>query len=198
MQVPHWHIKRAVQTLHAGGVIAYPTEAVWGLGCDPFNEQAVMRLLDLKQRPWHKGLILVVANTRQLGPLFDALPTEQQQRLQTPTAYPTTWLLPDPQHLVPQWVKGVHSPVAVRISQHPQVQQLCRAYDGMLVSTSANRSSQPAARSLPALRRSFNMARVGMTKQTALDFILPGALGGYEQPSEIRDLVTGEILRTAS
>ena len=55
----YWHIIHAVQKVAAGGVIAYPTEAVWGLGCDPWNQTAVVRLLQLRRRSWRQGLILV-------------------------------------------------------------------------------------------------------------------------------------------
>ena len=58
----HAQLNQAVTALKQGGILAYPTEAVWGLGCDPFNQQAVLKLLALKQRPMDKGLILIAAN----------------------------------------------------------------------------------------------------------------------------------------
>ena len=66
-----FHIRRAVDVLRRGGVIAYPTEGVWGLGCDPDNPLALQRLLDLKRRDPRKGLILIAADIEQLDPLLD-------------------------------------------------------------------------------------------------------------------------------
>jgi L-threonylcarbamoyladenylate synthase len=98
-----------------------------------------------------------------------------------------TWLLPDPDARVPRWIKGDYATVAVRVSDHPLVGALCRAFGGPLVSTSANRAGQPPARSA---------AEVRLALGPALDYLLPGALGGRERPSEIRDLRTLDTLRT--
>lgn len=182
----HWRIKQAAATVRHGGIIAYPTEAVWGVGCDPFNRTAVQRLLELKQRPQHKGLILVAAGIDQFEPLFAPLSESQRQQLQDSWPGPNTWLLPDPDNLIPRWVKGDHNSVAIRVTDHPQTQALCRAYGGLLVSTSANQAAQPPALSALEVRLAFGHQ---------LDYLLPGALGGRKQPSVIRDLKTGQILR---
>jgi L-threonylcarbamoyladenylate synthase len=182
----HWRIKQAAAALRRGGIIAYPTEAVWGVGCDPFNRVAVQHLLQLKQRPQHKGLILVAAGIDQLDPLFAPLSEAQQQQLEASWPGPNTWLLPDPDNLIPRWVKGAHNSIAVRVTAHPQTAALCRAYGGLLVSTSANRAGQPPALTAAEVRAAFDRR---------LDYLLPGALGGRSQPSVIRDLKTGQILR---
>lgn len=172
--------------LRHGGVIGYPTEAVWGLGCDPYQRDAVERLLALKQRPVEKGLILVAAGLDQIDGLVRPLSTSQQAQLKLSWPGPTTWLIPDPDNLIPRWVKGQHGSVAVRVSSHLQVSALCRAFGGPLISTSANLAGQASARSANEVRQSFGRE---------LDFLLPGALGGRDHPSTIRDLSSGSTLR---
>lgn len=182
-----WHLKQAVRALRGGGVIAYPTEAVWGLGCDPWDHAAVLRLLRMKQRPVEKGLILVAAELWQLGPLLNNLSASERQLISQPQPTVTTWLIADDEHCIPAWIKGQHQEVAVRVSTHYGVRQLCKAFGGMLVSTSANRAGAPAARSAREVRAAFGRR---------LDYLLPGALGGHARPSEIRSLRTGAVLRS--
>ncbi len=181
-----WHLKQAVRALRHGGVVAYPTEAVWGLGCDPDNAQAVQRLLAIKERPACKGLILVATSFGQILPLLEDLSRDELALLSAGWPGPHTWLLPDPSGWVPELIKGQHSSVAVRISAHPRVRQLCDAFGGPLVSTSANRSGHPPARSLSNVRLSLG---------GAVDFILPGNLGGLSQPTPIRDLKSKTLYR---
>ncbi|MEH6648795.1 MAG: Sua5/YciO/YrdC/YwlC family protein [Motiliproteus sp.] len=172
--------------LRHGGVIGYPTEAVWGLGCDPYQRDAVERLLVLKQRPVEKGLILVAAGLDQIDGLVRPLSAAQRAKLKLSWPGPTTWLIPDPDNLIPRWIKGQHGSVAVRVSDHLQISALCRAFGGPLVSTSANLAGQASARSVAEVRQSFGRQ---------LDFLLPGALGSRDQPSTIRDLCSGSTLR---
>ena len=131
----------AADALRRGGVIAYPTEAVWGLGCDPFDESAVLRLLAIKQRPVEKGLILIAATLEQLKPLIDvaAVPTDRLADVLSSWPGPYTWVMPATAQ-APRWITGQHRGIAVRVSQHPTVVGLCQAYGGALVSTSANLS----------------------------------------------------------
>jgi len=186
MMVSRVNIGLATRWLLAGGVIAYPTEAVWGLGCDPWNVAAVRRILEIKGRPVSKGLILVAASVTQLGGLYDSLTEKQKAQLDDTWPGPTTWLLPDPENLLPRWIKGEHSAVAVRVSSHPVVRALCDGFGGLLVSTSANRAGRPEIRSRLRLQ-----CQLG----AKLDFVVPGGLGGQQQPSTIRDLVSGRVLR---
>lgn len=181
-----WHLNQAVRALESGGVIAYPTEAVWGLGCDPFDEDAVQRLLQLKRRPMHKGLILVAADMSQIQPLLVGLDSAQRQQLADSWPGPVTWLLPDLADWIPGWVKGHHNSVAVRISDHPGVRALCQAYGGPVVSTSANPSAAPPARS---------KLRVSTYFGSGLDYILPGKLGGLSRPTQIRDIGSNKFIR---
>ena len=156
----------AARVVREGGVIAYPTEAVWGLGCDPWNEDAVYRLLALKARPVEKGLIVVAANIHQLDFLLEDLPDVWLDRLAGTWPGPNTWLVPHQERL-PEWVTGVHDSVAVRVTDHPLVQELCHL-TGPLISTSANPAGRPAARTRLRVEQYFH---------DELDAILGGALG---------------------
>lgn len=178
------HLRRAVQALRAGQVIAYPTEAVWGLGCDPFDERAVRHLLELKQRSEAKGLIIIAADTAQILPWLEGLTARQTEAVLGTWPGPFTWVVPAPG--APAWLRGQHASLALRVSAHPGVQALCRAWGGPLVSTSANLSGKPPARNTIELRRQFG---------DGLGYILPGRLGGDPKPSEIRDAVSGVVLR---
>lgn len=180
-----FHLHLAARYIRNGGVVAYPTEAVYGLGCDPFNADAVLRLLAFKRRSVDKGLILIAADFAQLEPLVAPLTAEQHRMLQTTWPGPTTWLLPA-QASVPGWITGKHDCVALRITAHPLAKALCSAVGYPIVSTSANISRQPAARTPLTIRRYFN---------DRLDYILTGSLGGRDKPTVIRDLVTGKTLR---
>ncbi len=182
-----WHFAQAARVLHEGGVVAYPTEAVWGLGCDPFNEAAVQRLLSLKKRPVEKGVILVASRVEQIAPLFDPLSASEKEKLLASWPGPNTWLLPDPDNLIPSWIKGEHASVAVRISDHPGVAALCDAFGGCIVSTSANPAGSEPARSL--LRVSVYFAR-------RTDYIVPGVIGKLAQPTQIRDLRDSRVVRS--
>lgn len=178
-------LNTAVAALQEEGVIAYPTEAVWGLGCNPDSTCALTRLLALKYRDPSKGVILVAAGLDQLMPWLDGLSAAQCRLLVQPSDTPTTWLVPD-NGRAHRLVRGDHQRVALRICRHPLVASLCRAFGGPLVSTSANRAGEPSAMNSVQVRTIFG---------DALDGMLDGPLGGHERPSTIRDLVTGQVLR---
>lgn len=181
-----WHLAQARRVLKAGGILAYPTEAVYGLGCDPRDREAVLRLLALKQRDWRKGLILIAADFAQLQPFV--LPLDEDSRKKVLAAWPgpITWLLPARAD-APWWLRGASDKLAVRVTGHPLCAQLCRVWGGPLVSTSANLSRCPPARRAWQVRRAFG---------AAVDYLLPGSLGGRRAPSEIRDLASGRVLRS--
>ncbi len=181
-----WQVHQSVQALHQGGVIAYPTEAVWGLGCDPFNADAVAQLLAMKRRPESKGLVLVAASIAQVEPLLRGLTAEQRAQLEASWPGPYTWVIPDPHNLIPVWIRGDSQSVAVRVSAHPVVKSLCEAFGGLLVSTSANPSSHQPAKDALRVRTYFG---------DQLAAVVPGALGDQAQPTQIRDLISGRIFR---
>lgn len=180
-------LAQATDAVRNGGVIAYPTEAVWGLGCDPNNESAVQKLLAIKQRPVDKGLILIAANLDQLRPYLDlpALPSERLAEVLATWPGPHTWVMPA-QRQAPRWITGAHEGIAVRISAHPVVVALCMAFGTPLVSTSANFAGAPA----PVTREAFDPALLA-----ALDGIMAGDTGGLARPTPIRDARTGAELR---
>jgi L-threonylcarbamoyladenylate synthase len=180
-------IRRAGEVIRAGGVIAYPTEAVWGLGCDPLNADAVARILAIKARPASMGLILIAAGIAQLRPWIEPVSREAQARVDASWPGPVTWVFPA-QPWVPAWVHGGRGSLAVRVTAHVQSAALCRAAGCAIVSTSANRSGRPAARTGVQVRRWF---------KDELDLIVGGATGGRDRPSEIRDAVSGRAIRSA-
>ncbi|HEB92505.1 MAG TPA: threonylcarbamoyl-AMP synthase [Gammaproteobacteria bacterium] len=183
----HWQLRQAARVIHAGGLIAYPTEAVYGLGCDPLNAAAVLRLLSLKRRSMDKGLILIAADFSQLSPFLLPLNSDDEATLHTTWPGPVTWLLPARPE-TPRWLRGSHDTLAVRITDHPQAAALCRQLGHPLISTSANRSGQTPARSSLAVRRQLG---------PALELIISGPLGNQTRPTPIRDLASGRILRPA-
>ena len=175
----------AVERLNAGLVIAYPTEAVFGLGCDPSNESAVRKLLLLKGRHESAGLVLIASDFSQLRPwIADTDEALVKKAMQTWPG-PVTWLFPRAAG-VPDFVAGKHETIAVRITAHEPSQKLCEAFGSALISTSANHTSAKPARSAADVRAYFGSDIAG---------ILEGELGSDDKPSEIRDLVSGKIIR---
>ncbi len=177
----------AVTALQAGQVIAYPTEAVFGVGCDPDNNDAIALLLQVKQREKAKGLILIAADYQQLLPYIDdeKLSTEQRDRMLQSWPGPVTWVVPARAH-VSDWLTGQFQSIAVRVSDHPTVRQLCQAFGKPVTSTSANLSGQPACRDSQQV-----FAQLG----TEVAVIVDETVGGRLNPSEIRDVLTGHIFR---
>lgn len=177
----------AADVLRAGGVIAYPTEGVWGIGCDPRNQAAVLRLLAIKQRDVAKGLILIAGEEMQLAPFIDmcALSDAQRATVRGTWPGPHTWIVPASPR-APHWITGEHDGIAVRVSAHAPVAALCAAFGGALVSTSANLSGMPAPRRRDALDPAL---------LSQLDGVLDGDTGALVQPTPIRDARSGAVLR---
>jgi len=174
---------RAADVLLHGGVIAYPTEGVYGLGCLPDDLDAVKRILAIKRRDASKGLILIAANAAQLDgwvalPRGKALPDPDPEQ-------PVTWLVPPGLRVAPV-LCGEHDTIAVRLTTNPVARSVCDAVDAPLVSTSANLSGKPTARNAFVLRRQF---------AGVVDYIVPGDCGPASGPSEIRDFTSGRIIR---
>ncbi|OTG66825.1 tRNA threonylcarbamoyladenosine biosynthesis protein RimN [Acinetobacter sp. ANC 4470] len=183
-------VAEAAQCLKQGHVLAYPTEAVWGLGCDPFNELAFLEILRLKQRPIEKGVILLASHLSQVEHLVQSLSEKMRQKVidswshQSPTERATTWLLPADDQ-IPTWIKGSHPKVAVRVTTHPLCVALCNAFHGFIVSTSANPASEKPALSLQQANQYFS---------NQIDY-LNGDLGLSQEASRIIDAETGHIIR---
>jgi L-threonylcarbamoyladenylate synthase len=179
------HIDLACHALAAGGVIAYPTEGVWGLGCEPLNRHACARILRLKGRGARKGFILLASDFAQVTPFLAHVSKPKLAPALKTWPGPATWLLPAASW-VPAHLTGGRDTLAVRVTAHPVARALCAQYGGPIVSTSANRAGRPPARTALAVQRRFG---------EALDYVLPGALGGLARPTPIRDLATGRLLR---
>ncbi len=178
-------LRQAARTIDNGGVIAYPTEAVYGLGCDPLDAGAVLRILSLKQRAADKGVILIAAELSQLLPYLLPLSPALRRKVSSTWPGPVTWVLPARPE-TPWWLRGAHDTLAVRVTAHPIAAALCRASAGALVSTSANRAGRPPARTALRVRRVFS---------DQIDLIVHGALGDRARPTEIRDARSGRVLR---
>jgi len=177
-------MKQAIITFSKGGVVAYPTEAVFGLGCLPLIQDSVQQILHLKHRSAEKGLILVASSIDQLEDYvhFDNLPTIGQIRDSWPG--PVTWLIPAKKN-TPPWLTGSHRTLAVRVSAHPTINALCREL-GPIVSTSANPSG-----SNPALTTKEVISYFG----EAIDYVIPAEIKNSLNPTEIRDAQNGNIIR---
>jgi L-threonylcarbamoyladenylate synthase len=175
----------AVAALRAGGVVAYPTEAVYGLGCDPRQAAALDRVLALKGRPTTLGVILIASAFNELAPFLAPLPPALEARASATWPGPVTWVWPCAAGLPPA-LTGGRDTLAVRVTAHPVAAALCHAFGGALVSTSANRHGEPPARDAAAVRAAFG---------TGVDAIVDGPCGGLARPTEIRDVRTGAVLR---
>jgi len=175
----------AAAALRAGGVIAYPTEAVYGLGCDPFNQSAVMRVFALKQRPAEVGVLLIAADFAQIRPFIGPAPPDAIARARATWPGPHTWVLPRAAG-VPSWLTGTHGGIALRVTAHPRAAALCNAFGGALVSTSANRHGAPPLLTAAAVQAEFG---------SELAYILPGDVGGLDRPTPIRDAISGALFR---
>ncbi len=171
------HLKR-------GGVIAYPTESCYGLGCDPANRRAVQLILKLKQRPQRKGLILIASHYHQVVRYLQQITHAEQLRLQQDGAQAVTYLMPA-KPSCPRWLRGEHDTLAVRFTAHPFARNLCRSAGSALVSTSANRSGMRPAKTYAECQRMFG-------KEV---WVLRGRVGKRKQPSTIRAWVGGRIVR---
>lgn len=178
----------AVAALRGGGVVAYPTEAVYGLGCDPLNKSAFVRLFELKRRPPTQGVLLIASDFAQVESFIDlsAVPAPALARAHATWPGPHTWVFPRAE-ATPAWLAGTHAGLAVRVTAHPLAASLCRAFCGALVSTSANRHGEAPARSALEVRAAFG---------EELAFVLEGATGGLERPTPISDAISGDNIRT--
>jgi len=186
VQSGQWKIRQAALQLLDGKVLAYPAEAIWMLGCDPENEAATHRLLEIKRQPVDKGLVIVAATVSQIEHLLEGLTRKQRKQLIASWPGPTTWLIPDIDDQVPSWIKGRNESVAVRVTAHSTVAALCEAFGGPLVSAAANRNNQPPVR---------NALQIVKHLGKDIDGILHGSLGDQKSPSTIIDALTCKVLR---
>lgn len=178
-------VQDAAKVIRNGGVVAYPTESCYGLGCDPDNHVAVNRILKIKRRKRSKGLILVSDHISRIFHYLADIPKERKDEVLGSWPGPNTWLLPA-RPGVSSWLRGNHQSIAVRITRHPGTRQLCRSADMALVSTSANRSGRSILKTA---------ARVFQDFGDEVDCIVQGQVGTATAPSVIRDAVSGAVIR---
>lgn len=179
-------LSEIITSLQQEKVVAYPTEAVFGLGCNPYSEKAVERLLLLKQRPLEKGLILIASTRELLLPFIDEnrLTEVEWQRFSTRSAHPITWVMPAKPD-VPRYLTGMFDTIAVRVCDVPAVKHICEQVGFALTSTSANLTGLMPCRTADEVRLQFG----------AQFPVLDGETGGVANPSEIRDIFTQHIFR---
>ena len=180
-----WRYRRAVTVLREGGVVAYPTESVYGIGCDPRDRAAVARVFALKHRPPHKRCILIAADPRHLEPFVDTGAPGFPEYAARFWPGPVTLVAPA-RGGTPTWLVDAEGTVAVRVTRHPVARDLCASFGGALVSTSANRSARPPVRDALRARAVFG---------TGIDWYVPGRVGGLAAPTRIIDTRDGRTIR---
>ncbi len=185
MKIPP--LDKAVDVIKQGGIVAYPTESVYALGCDPRKLATIHRLLDIKQRAIEKGFILIAADFEQLQPYLGPVDQTIMKKIMATWPGAVTWLMPVADN-VPPSVRGNHEGIAVRVTAHPVAAALCRAADTALISTSANTAGKAPMRSAED---------VGTELGSLVDYVLAGDVGDAVKPTEIRDALTDEIIRSA-
>lgn len=175
----------AASAVKAGEIIAYPTEAIYGLGCDPTNQSALRKLVDLKTRSANKGLILVAANWEQLDPFVSLTDQSALETAMQSWPGPVTWIMPSSKKCS-SLLTGDRDTIAVRISDHPVVRELCEKCQYALVSTSANMSGQEPLPNAEQIEQAFANNIAG---------VVSGKLGGLSSATSIFDARTGAQLR---
>lgn len=178
-------IRKAVKVLQQGGIIAYPTEAVYGFGCDPFNQDAVEKIREIKGRSSQKSFILIISDWCQVEALIQPVSKDIMQKMMASWPGPVTWVLPAKEN-APSWICSENNTIALRFSAHPLANALCKKFARPLVSTSANRSNQAPYRHYTTVCREFDQQ---------IDYIVKGKVGNLTRPTEIRDAITGEVIR---
>ncbi len=146
-------IKNIVETLKQGGLILYPTDTVWGIGCDANNPEAVKKVYQLKQREDSKALICLVADDRMLKKYIKQIPNAAQDIIDI-TDTPTTIIYDDAQNLAPNLI-AADSSIAIRIPDDEFCYQICRKFNGAIVSTSANISGEPTPKSFKEISQAI-------------------------------------------
>ena len=178
-------VQAAAALLRTGGVLAYPTEGVYGLGCDPDDHEAFEKIFAMKRRPSEQGVLLIAADFEQVRGWIGAAPESAFVRANAIWPGAHTFIFPRSPR-VPEWVAGGHAGIALRVTAHAPSAALCRAFGGPIVSTSANRHGEPPARSVADVRAIFG---------DEPDGVLDAPLGGLDKPTPITDAVTGAIIR---
>ncbi|PHS72948.1 MAG: tRNA threonylcarbamoyladenosine biosynthesis protein RimN [Cycloclasticus sp.] len=180
-----WQKRRFVEQLHRGGVVGYPTEAVFGLGCDPLNAKAVALLQALKGRSSDKGFILIASEFAQIKPYIKVLDDSVVAKILAITHEPTTWILPA-NEAVPTWLTADDKTIAIRLVQHGLAKELCDLAGMAITSTSANVSGSVPFKTAYQTRLKFSAKGV---------YTISGRVGKSSKPSRIIDPLLNKKLR---
>ena len=179
-------ILTAARIIANGGIVAYPTESCFGLGCDPRNTASIKRLLQIKKRSRDKGLILISDCFGRFLYFIDPVPEDKKNIMLASWPGPNTWLCPA-KSSTSSWLTGRYTSIGIRVTDHPIAAKLCRAAGTALVSTSANVATRPAIK---------HAAKVKTVFGDTLDYVIEGPIGDRGSPSRIVDLLTGQIVRS--
>lgn len=179
-----WQLERISRTLKHGGVIAYPTESVYGLGCDPYNQKSLQRILDIKGRSPDKGLIILVSKIEQALPFIAVPDVDQLAKFNSREPRATTWLMPIKTGLS-RLLCGNHQKLAVRLTSHPIPKAICDYTGQALVSTSCNLQGKTEMKTTSEVR-----SRMGLK----VEQVIAGQCG-MQKPSRIVDLLSGQVIR---
>lgn len=177
-------MKKAISYLKQGKIIAYPTEAVYGIGCDPFNEAAVNKIKRLKSRKPNQGFILIASDWSQISNLCDNIAEDKMLEVKKSWPGPNTWVFPASQN-APSWICS-NNTIALRVTDHPLAKKLCEEFGSPIVSTSANPSSLTPAKTAEEVNNYFN---------DEIDYIVEGEVGSLQKPTQIKNVLTGEFYR---
>ena len=176
-------IRHAANIIRRGGVLAYPTDTIYGLGCDPGNRDAVERINRIKNRPLSKHFILLAGSIEQLDPLLDIDDLQQKKIMQA--TKPTSWIV-KASRSAPAWLTDSDHQLTIRISQHPLVKRLCQRLGHAIISTSANPSGRHPAKNSLQIQQYFH---------SSVDKILASHTQLTARPSTIIRLSDNCIIR---
>lgn len=179
------HLRQLFIHLKRGGLIAYPTESSYGLGVSPVHARGLRRLIALKKRPQHKGLIVIGANLQQVSSLLQPLSATTRLQLSQIWPAPKTYILPAAKDVLPALRGQGRKQLAVRVPDHEAARQICVYAKMPLVSTSCNRAGKRPCRTGREVARQFG-------RQV---WVLHGQTGGRKRASEIIDWESGCRLR---
>jgi L-threonylcarbamoyladenylate synthase len=171
----------ASEIIKNGGNAIYPTEGIYGIGCDPFNKSSVENIFDIKGRDLTKNFIILASNIKYLKRIIDNNLFKNKALIDGSF---TTWVVPTNKDC-PLWLSANKS-IAIRITNHPVVDELCENIGGPVISTSANCSNQKYTDNITAIENIFD---------GKIDCIVKGQLGNEKKSSMIKDILTNKILR---
>ena len=176
-------LKKIHEILVDGGVIAYPTESVFGLGCDPSNEQAVARILEIKKRTLAMGFVLLTPNIEIISG-WVSMSNKQLKIFSSPSSRPTTYIVPA-SVVAPKWLT-VKNTLAIRLSNDLFIKNICSLLGLPIVSTSANLHGENPCKSAEEVQKIMG---------SQLDYIVFKQTGPFNSPSTIVDLSSGKTIR---